>query len=161
MKTHTIEFRAVNYSDPATGRTIPVLGVLVDGIDFIKLVAQTEVPCAQVEGNPSIAGGYRGLGMEYVAPPSQHLLGEPTHPVYSHSDKVQILECECGEPGCWPLLCRISVLDDRVVWSDFEQPHRTGGFGQAPWSYAGLGPLRFDRVAYEAALARLTPGSDR
>ncbi|MFD6397154.1 hypothetical protein [Nocardia sp. NPDC060249] len=33
--------------------------------------------------------------------------------------------CSCGELGCWPLLTRISLTGDLVVWDCFEQPYRT------------------------------------
>jgi len=43
-----------------------------------------------------------------------------------------VLGCTCGITECWFLLVRITVLDEVVIWSDFEQVHR-------PW---------FDEVAY-------------
>jgi hypothetical protein len=58
--------------------------------------------------------------------------------------KVALLECSCGNPGCWTLLVRVHVLKQVVVWSDFEQLHRD-------WLY-DLGPFVFDTQQYVAAL---------
>jgi hypothetical protein len=52
------------------------------------------------------------------------------------------------------VICRIEVSDDRIVWSDFGQPHR---FNSKRFrSYEGLGPFVFDRAQYETALGALT-----
>lgn len=59
--------------------------------------------------------------------------------------KATVLGCTCGITGCWFLLVRITMLDDVVLWSDFEQFHR-------PWIYT-LGPFVFDRKAYLEQLA--------
>ena len=53
------------------------------------------------------------------------------------------LGCECGEPGCWPLMAHITVRDQEVLGGSFEQPHR-----RDKWTYDD-----FDRSQYEAALA--------
>ena len=62
------------------------------------------------------------------------------------SHKVPLLGCTCGEWGCWPLLAKIVVGDDEVIWTDFEQPHRRDR------DYSGFGPFRFRRETYEAAI---------
>ena len=132
-------------------------GVLIkiNGRDLVDLVRAVENPFAYKEGSPSIAGAYAGLPPEHVAPPSLHFLGQPSIQVYSLDSKVQVLGCECGEPGCWPLVCHVDVDRTRVRWSSFEQPHRSGKGKQAPWHYDNLGPFEFDRQQYEVALANL------
>lgn len=52
------------------------------------------------------------------------------------AEKTVLLGCECGEPGCWPLMARVEVGAEQVAWSDFEQPHRRDN-----WAYAGFGPF--------------------
>ena len=153
---NTIEFRVVEVTE--IDQTLPVVVVLIDGTELTDLVARVEEPLAVAEGSPSLVGHYRGLWTKYVAPPSRHFLGEPTHPVYQCGEKTQILECECGEPGCWPLLCRIESKDERIIWSQFEQPHRLGQDGKPPWNYSGLGPFEFHRSAYERELTKLAAG---
>ena len=88
-----------------------------------------------------------------MRPPSRHLLGELTRP-YAYTDKVTLLECACGEPGCWPLLAAVTVTPATVTWSAFEQPHRRRQGPAGSWRYDRLGPFIFSRPAYEAELAK-------
>lgn len=144
------------FGDPArkTGEII----IAVNGTNFAQIVRAHELPFAEAEGAPNIAGQYHGLAPHQVVPPSRHFLGEPTWGVYRYGERTQILGCECGEPGCWPLVCRIQATEDRVVWADFEQPHRSGREpAHRPWRYQGFGPFEFDRKQYESALAVLVP----
>jgi hypothetical protein len=64
--------------------------------------------------------------------------------------KTPVLGCECGEWGCWPLMARITVTGDLVVWDSFEQPHRMTR------NYTAFGPFQFDRRQYDDALRALT-----
>lgn len=146
----------------ADPRHAPVT-ILVNGRDLIDLVREIERPFAIAEGCPDIAGGYAGLPAAVALAPSRHLLGEPA-PGYDYTHEVTLLQCECGEPGCWPLLARVRVSADAVTWSHFRQPHRDGRNWRSGhrardsltprWRHEGLGPFRFDRAQYEAELAR-------
>ncbi|MBH0774701.1 hypothetical protein [Nocardia bovistercoris] len=60
--------------------------------------------------------------------------------------KIPVLACSCGELGCWPLLTRISLTGDLVVWDYFEQPYRTAR------DYTAFGPFLFDRDQYDKAV---------
>jgi len=124
--------------------------VLVDERDLAELVREVELPHARAEGAPGIAGAYAGLAPSWFKGGLRaHFLGGDGSDLACGSrEKTVLLGCDCGEPGCWPLMARVSVEDDAVVWSDFEQPHRRGA-----WSYEGFGPLRFEREQYERALA--------
>jgi len=64
--------------------------------------------------------------------------------------KEAVLGCSCGVDDCWPLLARITVTDDLVVWDEFEQPHRPER------DYTGFGPFRFDRSHYDEAVRELS-----
>src|SRR5918997_1212890 len=66
----------------------------------------------------------------------------------STDKKIPILGCECGEWGCWPLMARIDADDQRVVWTDFEQPHRSRR------DYSAFGPFHFKTMG----LGRSSPG---
>lgn len=101
-----------------------------------------------------MAGGYIGLELRYVAAPSRHLLGEPVGP-YGYTEKVTLLQCVCGEAGCWSLLARITLTTETLTWSDFEQPHRGPDSGAGHWRYDAMRPLVFARSQYEAELQRL------
>lgn len=150
---HTIHFEVLADG----GRDRPRQGtihLLINGVDLIDLVRTHELPFARSEGSPSIAGAYAGLPVSSVLCPnsSNHFWGEASSRLYKYGDKIQLLECECGEPGCWPLICRITVRDEVVSWSDFEQPHRSRSRSQSVWSYEGFGPFLFRKQQYEIAL---------
>ena len=128
------------------------LEIWVGGRPLRKRARDAELPFALAEGNPQIAGQYVGLPPEEVLPPSAHFLGSRESPYhYREEGKTALAGCECGIVGCWPLLARVTVEDDRVTWSDFEQPHRGPG-RPGPWRHDALGPFVFARAAYERAL---------
>jgi|SRR5688572_6714636 len=136
------------------------LRILINGRDLADLAREVELPFARHEGAESIAGAYSGLPPNQdLCPPSRHFFGQPSSALYCHHDKVQVLGCECGEPGCWPLICRIEIGPDRVKWTNFQQPHRSGRNSRPAWSYDKLGPFEFDREQYEAAVAELGESS--
>lgn len=132
------------------------LRIFVDGVDLIELARQAEVAFGE-----KIAGKYAGMlwwERDLDELPS-HFLGHPD-PSHQYHHRVQLLECECFEPGCWPLVCRIDVTDDEVRWSDFHQPHRSGrtvSYGENKqftpdvWDYGDFG-FTFEREQYEQAL---------
>lgn len=140
--------------------------IVINDRDLIEWVREVERPYARREiaerrrDDPELeldvddlAGNYLHLTRRELALPSRHLF-EPSDdvrrgfsvpaddPVHA---KTTVLECTCGVLECWFLLVRITLFDDFVVWSDFEQFHRD-------WVY-DLGPFVFDRRAYERALA--------
>jgi hypothetical protein len=120
----------------------------INGVDLIDLVKRVEHAFAG-----SLSGKYAGLRSDKDTHlPSRHFFGEPSYAIYGYAGKTQVLGCECGEPGCWPLVCRIEADSSRVRWSDFEQPFRSGARGSSRWSYEALGPFEFDRKQYDEAL---------
>ena len=148
-----IEFTGRPYRDGACDSGIQIK---INGRDLIDMVRAVENPFAYKEGHASIAGAYAGLPPDDdTCPPSRHFLGEPSYAVYRYEAKTQVLGCECGEPGCWPLVCLIEAGPARVKWSQFEQPHRAGNRSQNPWRYDELGPFEFERCQYERALEAL------
>jgi hypothetical protein len=151
-----IEFTSRPFRDGDRGSGIQIE---INGRDLVDLVRAVENPFAYKEGAASIAGAYAGLPPnDDTCPPSKHFLGEPSDAIYRYELKTQVLGCECGEPGCWPLLCLIETGPTRVRWSKFEQPHRTDKRSKNPWRYDELGPFEFDRSQYERALETLRRG---
>jgi len=148
-KMDVIQFARVKGENGALSGEVHIL---INGRDLVQLIGEHERPFAVAEGSPSLAGAYVGLSAVHTAPPSGHFLGAPSWDIYRYGDKIQVLGCDCGEPGCWPLVCRIEVTAESVTWWDFEQPHRSGSKGDRRWRYDGLSPFVFDRKAYEAAL---------
>jgi hypothetical protein len=125
----------------------------VNGESLIALVRAAELPSAEQSGTPSLAGAYGGLPPAVVRGPSSILLGrsEPTAEgpdprLYVHGERVTLLACRCGDPGCWPLQARLGLEETRVTWSEFAQPHRS------TWNLSRFGPFVFDRAQYEQAL---------
>jgi hypothetical protein len=124
----------------------------INGESLVAKLKAFEMPLAQAEGSPKIAGGYSGLPASSYMLPSKHFFSEQAHPE-TREGRVELLLCGgCGEIGCWPMLARIEITEDRVTWSDFRQPHRTGRRKSAVWDYAQFGPFVFERAQYEAAL---------
>jgi hypothetical protein len=127
--------------------------IIINGRNFIEILHDIELPSATREGHDHIAGAYSGLPAHRVFFPSRHFLGEP-EPIYSDGEgRTFVLECECGEPGCWPLAVRIEVREREVVWSDFQQPHRSSHSKAGEWRYDAIPSFTFDRQLYEQALA--------
>lgn len=121
--------------------------LVVNGRNLVDILREVELPFAAREGNLDLAGSYVGL------PPKRSFC--PPHvysAIYYDHDcldgKVAILGCGCGEVGCWPFRVRVTLREDAVIWSDFEQPHRR------EWRYDELGPFVFDRTQYLSALSQ-------
>lgn len=167
---HQIElkWRASRISE---GREVQVL---INGKDLYDLVLEWESVVAAHAGEPSLAGAYAGIQAFQVDDLLEAWTGsdEPRNMLAGYSlegDKVAVLTCgHCGEIGCWPLIARVELSENRVTWRDFEQPHRRHDeladrpailAGSQPrrddWSYEGFGPFEFDREAYITAIAVL------
>jgi hypothetical protein len=122
----------------------------VNGTDLVDLVRQAELPSAEGDDEPELAGTYVGLVPGYIRMDlaGQFLGGSGTW-LYSEGEgKTALLSCNCGEVGCSPLLARVTVDEDTVTWDEFEQPTRPD------WDYDGFG-FTFARPQYEQALLDL------
>ena len=127
--------------------------IIINGRDLIETLRDIELPFATREDHPRIAGTYSGLPAHRVFFPSRHFLGEP-EPIYSDGEgRTYVLECECGEPGCWPFAVRIELQERDVIWRDFKQEHRGPHAKAGEWRYDALPSFRFDRANYEQALS--------
>lgn len=123
----------------------------IDGVPLIDLVAAFETASGW-----SPAGGYGWLtpGFHCYGSVDEYFLGQGRS-VGWNSGKTPLLVCTCEEIGCWPLVAKIEVERDRVVWHAFEQPHRP------EWNYAKFGPFHFDREAYEAVIRGFASQNNR
>ncbi|MEF2276967.1 hypothetical protein V3W47_01570 [Deinococcus sp. YIM 134068] len=114
--------------------------VLVDGTNLIELVRNWE---AEHTPEPKLAGQYAGLQES----PADLLKAW----LVPGEWKAHLLVCDgCLEWGCWPLQARIIREGERVIWSEFEQPHR-----RETWSYDGFGPFVFDAVQHDTEIGAL------
>jgi len=98
---------------------------------------------------------YAGLRLPDIEPASEHFSGDPTSAAYRYGSRVQVLGCTCGIPSCWPLVCRIDVSRQVILWHDFANPHRGPGAAAGFWPFEGFGPFRFSPQQYEHALRHL------
>ena len=123
--------------------------IVINGQRLIDLAREVELPFAEAEGRLVHAGEYQNLPPRAVFLPSRSWLPE------NGEEITELLICGfCGTWGCWPLEARITVEDERVVWSDFCQPHRSKSKPPV-WRYDRLGPFVFDRRQYEAELGKM------
>lgn len=137
--------------------TLVGLEYLVDGVSFLELVRQAELPDARAEQAeraeefapepaPLLAGDYMYAPRRTV----EELLGERAG-VYPPDDaepgETMLLGCTCGVDGCWALMAKIMVTEATVTWSGFRNTHRD-------WNYDAIGTLSFPRRQYEESLRR-------
>lgn len=134
------------------GQPYAAVQITIDGSSLIDLARGTEEPSANREGHPKLAGAYAWL-------PRRGAVQALAAYGVSSDEKVAVLECACGVPGCWPLLAKITAREDRVVWSEFEQPHRSEEAVAGHWNYAAFGPFTFDRELYEEELRAIAQPS--
>jgi len=133
-------------SELEDGSTCEALELLIDGESLIERVGRHEAPLATKEGHPGLAAAYAWPALDDALRAALRSGSE------DEADKVAVLECTCGVPGCWPLLVKITVEPSQVIWSEFEQPHRNEDSAGGHWRYDGFGPFVFARRQYEAAL---------
>jgi hypothetical protein len=65
---------------------------------------------------------------------------------------MQLLGCTCGDMQCSSAGAQVGVTGDQVVWSAFRASSPPAG-APGPHAYGGIGPFRFSRAQYVAALA--------
>lgn len=128
--------------------------IYIDGKNLIHMLKSFEKTFAEREGSPNIAGAYSGLTAEFTSP--GHFMGFGEKDYGEDDDKIGILDCNCGCGGCWPFAVRITVSDDSVIWSDFEQPHRTVDSVAGLWDYSDFGPFVFSIQEYQNELSKIT-----
>jgi hypothetical protein len=120
----------------------------VDGVLLTTLAEEFE----QTHGLTDPAGGYGGLIPEFFryGPLDRYFLGKSETPYFASAPRrIIVLGCECGEVGCWPLMCLVSTSDSEITWQGFEQPYRPAR------DYSSFGPFVFEREQYEDALRNL------
>jgi len=93
-------------------------------------------------------GGYGGLIPEFFkyGPLDSYLMGgfDPGG-YWDQLGGIYVLGCDCGEVGCWPLICRLKRDGNVVVWDRFRNPFRPER------DYSRFGPFVFDATLYRNA----------
>ena len=116
----------------------------IEGVPLTKLIDGYELR-AGMDPAGGVYGGLIPSSYPFGAM-ERHFRGGSTE---TFGPATPVLGGECGDWGCWPLLCRISVTDHVVTWDEFAQPRRPVR------DYTRFGPFRFTRDMYEDALADL------
>ena len=129
-----------------SGRVVRLFRVVIDGTDIVEMLRQHELPMAEAEGHPEIAGSYARY---FVSETEQHGFV----PTGESPERTELLECECSSPGCWPLLATIEHDGHVFRWHSFEQPHRVG-----ERQYTDFGPFEFDETQYSREVQKLLRG---
>lgn len=128
---------------PKKNKKPAAISIFIGDVLLTKTISKFE----REHGMNDPAGGYGPLvpGWFNYGPLDQHFLGNSsTKSAGKKGDYV--LACECGEVGCWPLICEIESADETVAWQNFYQPHRPDR------DYADFGPFLFERTAYLKAI---------
>lgn len=141
---------------------ICIAEIYINDKSLIELVRQAEEPFVKAEIRERIAkgddideisfppGDYIYLSPSKVLLPSRNFLDEPEdcgfilEPEDPAIGKTTILECSCGNPGCWFMQVSITINESTVIWSEFTQFYRD-------WKL-DLEPLKFEKKQYEAEL---------
>jgi hypothetical protein len=149
-----IQFQIDRRHDPVD-RIVDAVSIFINGRDLVQIVREMESPFAVLDGKPDLARSYVGLSPNEVFLPSRRFLRDPEtyYDKGGPDGKLAVLACGCGEAGCWPLLARVTLREDTVIWSNSEQPHCRH------WRHHGFGPFLFDRFRYLDVLQR--PGDTR
>lgn len=145
-------FNVVGKQKFDSGYELLTASIVVDNESLADLIKTYELPMATKEGNPDLAGDYGAIEIGYSSV-EKYYLGLEEAGWGDDQDKTILLGCVCGVAGCWPLLCKITVEGDKVVWSDFEQPHR-----DEDWDYTDFSGFVFDKQQYKNAIEAMKSG---
>lgn len=155
--TNVVEFTQERIAT-GSGELRDLVNIYIDGRALTDIMREFESEMAKREGHPDLAGGYSPFINSQAA--GNHYLGRHSEKWGESNSKTALLECECGCPGCWPLLCRIEIGEDEVKWKEFEQPHRGPDSGASFWDYSSFDGFTFSKEQYLAALAALAMSPD-
>ena len=126
------------------GSNHKVVEIYIDGQRLLDTIREIEIPYAQGEDSPELAGDYGHVSPRELYSDLSTAADENS---YSHDLGVYLFCCaSCGEPGCWSVTLRVREDADFVYWYGFEHEHRG-------WEY-NL-EYKFEKKAYEQAMKKL------
>ena len=137
-----ISFKVIKTHKYDSGHEDSTINIVVDDQPLAIIMFAYETPFAIKEGHPGLAGDYHAIEVA-TSSLEQYYLGNKGADCGADKNKTMVLGCSCGVSACWPLLCKITVDGDRVIWSDFEQPHR-----DEEWDYSNFEGFEFDKQQY-------------
>ena len=113
-----------------------IVRVIINGTTLIDMLRKFEI-----QFDPSLAGQY-----DYV----EKIDFLKNAYVTSEEDDMLLVGCNCGEVGCWPMVAKVTQVEDVVMWSQFQQPYRK------KWTYSKFGPFEFDANQYRKELNKIS-----
>lgn len=116
---------------------------IIDNKNLIELLKDYELPLAKKEGSENIAGAYDGLDPKVLFANLTNSKDNQNQEI----DKSDILGCECGSSGCWTFMAKVIEKQDSVIWTEFEQIHRSKD-SASYWDYSDFGDLEFNKDEY-------------
>lgn len=120
--------------------------IYINDVDLIDLLREYEMPFADNEKPSPEPGGYAPISYEEFLKNAY---------VTDSDDDLLLYKCsDCGEPGCWPMVVKVKREGDKVIWSNFQQPHRDES-SHNYWDYSSFGPFKFDLHQYDGLLSSL------
>ena len=121
-----------------------VVEVYIDGQKLLDIIKAIEIPYAQEEGCPEIAGDYGHISPRHLY--SDLSAATDTNGYFDNLGVYLFCCAGCGEPGCWSVTFRVKEDAEYVYWHGFEHEHRD-------WEYNLF--YKFEKKAYAQALRKL------
>jgi len=151
----TLELRIVDEPWPNGEPSGGTVQILVNGRDLADIIVEAEVRAVEIGGD-DVAGMFRGMPPEEIFLPSRNLLGVDADDPNSQDDppNITLYDCECGGPGCWPILVKIVAGPKTVKWTQFRHPRQRFPHEDGPWNDFAVQPFEFERQKYEAELGK-------
>jgi len=137
-----ISFKVIKRHKYDSGHEVSTVNIVVDDRPLAEIMLAHEIPFAIKEGHPGLAGDYHAIEVA-TSSMEQYYLGSAEAYWGDDKNKTMVLGCSCGIGGCWPLLCKITIDGNKVIWSDFEQPHR-----DEDWDYSNFEGFEFNKQQY-------------
>jgi hypothetical protein len=138
--------RLETYPDPLCNDNVNLrYHIFINDRNFIDMVREVELPYAEKEGHPELAGDYIGFMPVNL---------DVSFNSFVKDGKMPVLHCGgCGDDGCWSVVVKITTIGDTITWSNFFNPHRLDDPPEH-WDYSALGPFTFDKEQYISEFKR-------
>ena len=157
-----IKFELGWYRDKDFEFGFPIVDIYINDSKLLDLVTKVERKNARQMGL-DFGGEYAGVWATPYGVEGNHFLGislpgrQKTH--------TWVLNCTCGNPGCWDILALIEADNEIVRWSEIANPWLVNGLPthwhtKSPedfiaFDYSSIGSYVFNRGQYEDALNQL------
>lgn len=123
------------------GSNHKVVEIYVDGKKLLDIIREIEVPYANEEGYPELAGAYGHISPRELYVDLSTVLIDNSN---TCDKRVNLFCCgSCGEIICWSVSFLVKEDERYVYWYDFRHEHRN-------WEYNLT--YKFDKEEYEDTL---------